>query len=139
MSSPKAAFSAAQDAALRGSAALATAMGTGGKGILTEVPANQAPPYVVQGEIQVLLENDPCADEAEVFSTVHVWSRTSPLDHGAQAGAMGAAMIAALNAQLTLTGWTVDEWELQSEGYSTDPDQSTHGVLVFHYLLTKQS
>lgn len=138
MPSPAVAFKAAEDAAVRDSAALASAMGTSGKGILTEVPVNQPCPYVVLGDHQILIFNGECAAEAEIFSTVSLWSLTSPRDKGAQARAMGAALVDALNAQLTLSGWTVDEWELQSETYSTDPDQSTHGVLVFHYLLTQQ-
>lgn len=138
MPSPASPFKAAQESAIRGSAALTAAMGTAGKGILTEVPTNQPTPYVVLGDNQVLLENHDCAAEAEVFATVHVWSRTVPLDKGAQARAMGAALIAALNKQLTLAGWDVDEWELQDERYVTDPDNSTHAIITFHYLLTEQ-
>lgn len=138
MPSPAAAFKAAQDAALRASGALTAAMATGGKGILTEVPTNQPPPYVVTGDDQVLLNTAGCAADAEIFATVSWWSLKSPRDRGAQARAMGAAIIDALNAQLTLTGWDVDEWELQDERYSTDPDQSTHGIATFHYLLTEQ-
>ncbi len=121
---------------MRASSDLTAAMGTSGRGILTEVPPNQLPPYVLLGEVQGLHENDPCAAEAEIFATVHFWSRVSPPDKGGQATAMGAAISAALNAQLSLTDWTVDEWEQTDERYSTDPDQSTHGILIFHYLLT---
>lgn len=135
---PAAPFHAAQDAALRGSTALATAMGTGGKGILTDPPANVVPPYVVLGQTQILLQNDDCAAEAEVFATVNLWSRTNPLDKGAQARAMGAASVDALNVELAVPGWDCIVWELTSERYVTDPDQSTHGILEFHYLLTKQ-
>ena len=137
MSSPAAAYHSAQDAALRASADLATAMGT--IRLYTEVPPNAPLPYVVLGQDQVLIENDDCADEAEVISTINIWSRVKPLDKGAQARAIGSAVIGALNLQLTVTGWDVDVWEVQSESYSTDPDQSSHGVLVLRHLLTKQT
>jgi hypothetical protein len=104
---------------------------------LVEVMANQVPPYVVGGQYQILLENSACADQAEIFSTVTWWSRPAVRDKGVQARAMGAAIIAALNTALNLAGWYVVEWELQSEDYSTDPDQSTKGRAVFHYLLSQ--
>lgn len=138
MPSPAAAFHAAQEAALRASGDLTTAMGLAKARLYTEAPVNAPVPYGVIGEDQVLLENGDCAAEAEIFSTVHFWSRAAPLDKGAQARAMGAAAIAALNLALTITGWDVVEWEMTSERYVTDPDQSTHGILEFHYLLTEQ-
>lgn len=134
---PAAPFAQARHAALEGSAALAAAVGAAPQ-LFTEVQANATPPYVVEGEDQILLEKDACADEAEVYATVHIWSLTEPLDRGAQARAMGGAVVGAMLA-LSVTGWDVDLAELQSERYFTDPDQSTHGVLTFHYLLTKQA
>lgn len=140
MPSPATAFKAAQEAALRGSADLKTAMGLATARIYTEAPTNAPVPYVVIGLDQVLIEqNEGCADEAEIFATVSWWSRVSPLDKGAQARAMGEAIVDALNLQLTITGWTVDVWELQQERYVTDPDQSTHGLAEFHYQLTAQT
>lgn len=137
MPSPADPFKIAQEAALRASAALATAMG-GTVRIYTEVPTNAPLPYVVLGDDQVLLDtSSDCADEAEIFSTVGLWARKTPPDKGAQARAMGSAVVDALNIELTITGWTVDLAESQSESYSTDPDQSTKGVLVFRYLLTE--
>lgn len=141
MASPAGPYKLAQEAALRASSALATAMG-GSVRIYTEIPA-QPPgglplPYLVLGNDQILLENADCAAEAEVVSTVTAWSRTAPLDKGAQARAIGSAIIDALNTQLTVAGWDVDEWEIQSEQYLTDPDQSTKLVLVVKHLLLEQ-
>jgi len=108
--------------------------------IYTEVPTNAPLPYIVLGNDQVILETNPgCTDEAEVTSTVTWWSRTAPLDKGAQARVMGSAIIDALNVELTVTGWDVDEWEVQSEQYFTDADQSTKGVVVIRHLLTEQT
>lgn len=137
MASPAGPYKLAQEAALRASTALATAMG-GAVRVYTEVPTGATLPYVVLGNDQILLENDDCAAEAEVISTLGLWSRKAPLDKGAQARAIGSAIIDALNLQLTVTGWTVDEWEVQSEQYSTDPDQSTKGTVTLRYLLTEQ-
>lgn len=138
MPSPAQAYKTAQEAALRASAALAAAMG-GTVRLYTEVPTGAVLPYVVLGNDQIILENGDCGMEAEVTSTVTLWSKAAPLDKGAQARAMGAAIIDALNLQLTVTGWTVDEWDVQSEQYLTDPDQSSKGVLILRHLLTQSA
>ncbi len=129
------AFHTAQEAALRGSAALAAAMGPQLR-LYSVVPTNSPLPMVVIGQDQIILEPDEeCADEGEIFATVHLWARpeppqaTTPLE-------IGAAVVAALLVPLTLDGHEVVEWELVSADYSTDPDHSTHGVLVFRYLTT---
>lgn len=128
-------FKQAVDAALRGSTALAAA---GPRvAIYTEVPANAPLPYLVIGDDQVLPDTTGCAAEAEMFTTISWWARPSPPDRGGQARALGAAIFLALNARLDVAGWTLDAWECQSERYSTDPDQSTHGVAVFRYLATE--
>jgi hypothetical protein len=140
MPSAAEAFATAQEAVLRASTDLQTAMALGGGKVrlYDEIPVNAPVPYVSIGERQTLIVQHPDC-EAEVFATVQWWSRKDPLDKGVQARAMGAAIIGALLAQLTLDGWDVDEWEIDSESYSTDPDQSTHGRAVFHYLLTEQT
>lgn len=138
MNSPAAPFKLAQEAGFRAAADLAAAMG-GTVRLYTEVPEGAPLPYVVNGNDQVILEDTGCGVEAEVFSTVTLWSRTTPaLDKGAQARAIGAALIAAAEA-LTVEGWDVDLFELTSERYSTDPDQSTRGVIEFRHLLTEQA
>lgn len=138
MASPAGAFHTAQEAALRASVALATAMG-GQVRLYTEVPDNAPLPYIVIGSDQVILDaSSDCADEAEIVSTVQWWTRKSPLDHGAQARAMGSAIITALNIAMTVTGWDVIEFLCQSEEYNTDPDRSTRGRAVFEYQLTEQ-
>lgn len=106
--------------------------------IYTEVTPNAVLPYVVIGEDQVIPDTSGCAGDYEITSTVQWWSRTAgALDKGAQARAMGSAIFDALNVQLTLTGFKIDDWECQSESYSTDPDQSTHGRILMRYLATE--
>ncbi len=136
MGSPAGPFKVAQEAALRASAALPPLM-DGKVRIYTEAPPNAPLPYILIGEDQILLENSVCADEAEIFATVNLWSRTTPLDHGVQARAIGSEVITVLNQQLSLSGWTVDEWTVQSERYVTDPDGSSHGIITLQYLLTE--
>lgn len=140
MGSPAAAFKTAQESALRASIALKAAMALAEARIYTEAPTNAVLPYNVIGDDQILLQGSPgCADEAELISTIRLWSRVKPLDGGQQARAMGAAIIDTLNLELTIPGWDVDDWEVLSESYSTDPDQSTRGIVVLRYLLTQQA
>jgi|AAFX01.1.fsa_nt_gi hypothetical protein len=136
MPSPAGPFHTAQESALKASSGLIAAA-AGPLRVLTEPPTNAMPPYVVIGNTQVLIEAGDCGDEAEIFATVDVWSRTEPLDKGAQARAMGGEIIDALNLALSIDGWTTVLWEMTSERYVTDPDQSTHGTIEFRYLLTQ--
>lgn len=138
MPSPAAPYKLAQEGALRASPALALAMELAIPRLYTEVPAGAPLPYGVLGNDQIILDTSGCAVEAEITSTLTWWSRKSTLDKGAQARAMGAAIIDAVGGELTVAGWDVDDWEVQSESYSTDPDQSTKGVLVVRHLLTQQ-
>lgn len=138
LSSPAEAFRAAQDAAVRaGAADLAAAAGETVR-VAVERPDELPLPYVILGEDQDFPEATDCGVEAELFATVHLWSRTKPTDRGAQARAIGAVLIALLAVELDLEGWVVDLAELESQRYVTDPDRSTHGVLTFRYLLTEQ-
>lgn len=135
--SPAAAFHATQEAALRGSAWLKSAMSLATARIYTVVPANATMPYVVLGEDQVFSFDNGCGSEGEIFATVNWWSKPSPPDSGSQARAMGAAIIGVLDTALALVGHTVDVHEVDDETYVTDPDGSTHGRAVFHYLTTE--
>lgn len=137
MGSPAGAFRSAVDALLTSSPGALSGIVDVVR-VYVEVPANATLPYVLIGNDQVILtQNDGCADEAEIFSTVQWWSRTSPRDKGVQCRQMGSALVDALATDLTVSGWEVVEWECQSEEYSTDPDQSSRGRAVFRYLLTE--
>lgn len=137
--SPAAPLRAAAEAALRASAALRAAMVLDAARIYTEVPANALLPYVVLGQVDGTLDRSGCAAEGEFALTVTLWSRTDKLDKGAQAHAMGGAVIDALAADLGVAGWDVIARDDDiSEAYAGQADQSTRGVLVFQYLLTEQ-
>lgn len=130
------AFADAQETAVRGSAGLRTAMGlTAVRFYDGDVPNNAALPYVVGGDDLVTETPNACGAEGEIFSTVEWWSKPEP-NSNRQARAMGTALKAVLAANLTVTGHTVDEFEIQSEIYRTDPDGSTKGQLIIRYLTT---
>jgi hypothetical protein len=138
MADPTGPLHTAIEAALRASTDLATAMG-GKVRLYTEAPTNASLPYVVIGQYDGGVDRSGCADEADITATVTLWSRTTPLDHGVQARAMGDAVLEAIGVDLTVTGWDVmvREDDLRPS-YSTQADTSTRGVLVIEYRLTEQ-
>lgn len=139
MRSPLPAFRTAMETALRGSAALATAMGGTVRLYGTAVPANAPLPYVVVTHIQATeLFDGLCAAEPVITLTLDFWCRPSPADKGVQGGAIGDALLTALDTELTMAGWDVDEHQCSSLSDYQDPDQSTHSTLVIEYLLTEQ-
>lgn len=141
MGSPAAAFKAAEEAALRASTDLATAMG-GSVRIYYEVPAGAPLPYVVLGqhEIDDLSEGE-CGEAHSIVSTVQWWAKLTGGVKGADTvRAMGAAIVEALNTELTITGHTVVLAIMEiPERYATDPDQSSRGLAAFRYETTAQA
>ena len=139
MSSPALPFRTAQEAALRASTALAQAMG-GTVRIYFEVPTNSPLPYVVLGQDEIDDLSDGCGEAHSIISTVQWWTKIVGTVKGAQAARqMGAAIIAALNTELTIAGHdTVLAIMETPERYSTDPDQSTRGPTAFRYETTAQ-
>ena len=136
MSDPAAAFHTAQEAILRGSTALATAMGLAQPRIYTgPVPANAPLPYIVLGDDQTLDDSDECQDGSEIFSTIHVWSKPNP-PQAQQAREIAAVIRSLLNAPLTITGHTVVLFSFEDARFLTDPDSSTHAVITFRYSTT---
>jgi hypothetical protein len=136
MPSPAAPFKTARQAALAASSALATAMG-GAARVFDRRPTNLKPPYVLTGQDQILLDpNGDCPAEAEVYSTIHLWTLREG-DDGDQARAIGAAIVDVMLGALSVDGWEVDLAELVDEQYLTDPDGSTHGIVTVHHDLTQ--
>jgi hypothetical protein len=140
MSSPASAFNAAEEAALRASTALRTAMG-GAIRIYHEVPTNAPLPYVVLGqhEIDPVLDgDDSCGEAWAVVSTVNWWAALTGSVKGSEtARAMGAAIYQALRPGLTVAGFATVLTAVETpERYSTDADLSTHGLLALRHELT---
>lgn len=129
-----AAFSSAQEAALRASTDLAAIVG---KAIFTAAPPTKNLPYVLIGEDQVLEDASGCAGEGEVFATVNAWSRPEPPQANTVRN-IAAAIIAALVTELMIDGFDCDLFEVQDQLYTTDPDGSSRARLVLHYLVTEQ-
>lgn len=140
MPSPAGPFKTAQEAALRASAALSTAMG-GTVRIYTEVPTNAPLPYVLIGQDEIDDLSEGCGEAHSIVSTVQWWARLVGATKGADTvRAMGAAIVAALNTDsLTITGHTVDLAIMETaERYATDPDQSSRGRVAIRYETTAQ-
>jgi len=134
MSDPAAAFHAAQDLALRGSAALAALFPGGVARIYSVVPQNAPLPYVVTGEDQILEDSDECVSASEIFANVHVWTAPDPPD--VQAGRQIAGLVRALLVDLDVLGFDLVLGDFVDVRHFTDPDGSSHAVLGFHYLVT---
>lgn len=139
MRSPLPSFRGAMETAIRASTDLETAMGGQTRLYGTAAPANAALPYVVVTHVQVTgLFDGGCAEEPILTLTLDFWSRPVPFDKGAQSGAIGEALIAALDAELAIDGWDVDEHQVTNLSEFQDPDQSVHATLILEYLLTEQ-
>lgn len=134
MSDPASALLTTLEATLRGSAALATAMGGSVRLYAGPIPTNAPLPYVAIGDDQVIDDSDECQDGSEIFAKVHAWSRPEP-PSATQARSIAAAVRAALKAPIALEGFETVEWAFVDALHLTDPDGSTHVVLTFRYLV----
>lgn len=135
MASPAQELHTAREAALRASTDLADAMG--GVRLYTAPPTNKSPPYVIHGEDTIITSFGECADEAEILSTVHWWSKPSTNDDQAEARAIGAAIVPVLMSLQFLPTYEIVETILEAEEYRTDPDGSTHGIARARHLITE--
>lgn len=138
MRNPIGPYRVAMEAALRGSAALATALGGTVRLYGTAAPTNAPLPYIVVTYLQATdLFDGLCAAEPTLHATLDFWSRPSPPDKGATSAAIGDAIVTALDVALTLDGWEVVEHECLSLGDRQDPDQSIHGTVELEYQLSE--
>ena len=125
---------AAQEAALRASATLATAMG-GTARIYTSVPTNAPFPYIILGDDQVLGDDDECTEANEIFSTVNVWSKPGT-PSVAEIRVIAGLVKSILAAKLTPATHEVVDYRHVETRFLTDPDFSSHAVILIHYWLT---
>lgn len=109
---------------------------TVGDRVYDRVPLNAAYPYISLGDGQVLPDKADCIDGSEVFVQIDVWSRA--VSYG-EAKTIGKAVVAALDDQedeLSVEGFAVIVFELQSVQYLRDPDGVTrHGAITFRALI----
>ena len=134
MSDPAAAFHTAQDAALRGSSELAALFPGALARVYSVVPQNAPLPMIRIGDDQVLEDSDECVSASELFATVHIWTQPEPPD--VQLGRRIAGVVRGLLVDLPIAGFDLVLGEFVEARHLTDPDGSSHAVLVFHYLTT---
>jgi hypothetical protein len=145
MADPAAAFHAAQDAALRGSSALAALWPGGAVRIYSVVPQNAPLPFIRIGDDQIIEDSDECVSASEIFAAVHVWTKPDP--PGVQLGRQIAAVIRETLApvpdlELEETGFQIPGFDtvvarFLDTRHLTDPDGSSHALLNFHYFATE--
>ena len=131
MADPAVAFHTAQEATLRGSAALAALFAPALARVYSVVPQNAPLPFIRIGDDQILEDSDECVSGSEIFALVHVWTRPDPPD--VQLGRQMAGVIrAALTADdLEIAGFEMILGEFQDARHLTDPDGSSHAVIAF--------
>ena len=137
MSDPAAAFHAAQDACLRGSAPLAALFPGGAVRLYSVVPQNAPLPFIRIGDDQVMQDmDDTCVSSSEIFALVHVWTKPDPPD--VQLGRQIAGVIRdTLTAEnLPIAGFDTVLVDFIDARHLTDPDGSSHAVLTFHVFAT---
>lgn len=131
------AFTEAQYAALKASEALAEAMGLTEPRVYRVLPTGAKVPYVVVGEDQLIDDSLECegneVEGAEIFSTVHVWTKPDPPE--ALSPREIAAVVRKVLKTITIPGYRVMESEFEDVRYLTDPDQSTHAVISHRYVV----
>lgn len=131
MSDPSLPLQLAIVAKLKGAGAITSLVATR---IYDVAPTAPQFPYITLGDDQVLPDKADCIDGTEVFLQIDAWSRAPGYP---EAKRIAAAVVAALDDQvLTVTGYTVIVFELQTVNYLRDPDgQTRHAALTFHALL----
>ncbi len=89
-------------------------------------------PYIAIGNFQVLSEKAECVEGAEVYVTIHAWSRATGKVELKQ---IGAKIILALdNAGLSSADVSINCCELDDVNYLDDPDGLTsHGVFTLSH------
>lgn len=106
------------------------------KRVYDEVPPNAIFPCTSFGDFQVIPESGDCLQGAQVFMTLHTWSRPEEKVGSTENKKLGRAIVAALDdADLTTPDVRVNSCLLETLNYLADPDGKTsHGVLVFSIL-----
>jgi len=107
-----------------------------GNRVYDKVPLNATYPYISLGDGQVVPDKADCIDGSEVFVQVDVWSRGINYE---EAKTIGKAVVAALDDHedtISVEGFSVIVFELQSVQYLRDPDGLTrHGAITFRALI----
>lgn len=137
MNDPALALQNAVEAALRGSAALASAMGGVVRVYPVAAPDNGVFPHLTIGEDQINDDETECLASSEAFTTVHVWSRVEDDVTASRAEAKRIAGIVRglISRDIEVEGFVVVERQFQTARHLTDPDKRTAHSVVEHRLL----
>lgn len=137
MSDPSLALQNAVEAALRGSTALAQAMGGKVRLYPLAAPADAPFPYLTIGEDQIIGDETECSASSEAYTTTHVWARVDGdvSESRAQAKRIGAVVRSTISRRLNVVGFEVTECEFRTARHLTDPDRRTAHTVIEHRLL----
>lgn len=102
--------------------------------IFDEVPPGSLFPYITISDAQVLDDGNTCESEMfEIFTDIHVWSRTVGLMEAKRISGLVRTALMALEA---VTDWLVVVVEFRGARHGFDPDGLTaHSVVTFRFLL----
>jgi hypothetical protein len=133
MSDPSAPLQKAIVAALRASSDLATLM-RGSVQIFDRIPDAPKFPYLHMAGLQVLDDGNSCEVwGAEVFLTLHIWSREFGKVEAERIGDLIGPLLA---VPLSVEGWVCINGTREDANYFFDGDGVTaRGVLTFRYLV----
>ena len=128
----------AVEAELRNNAAVSSLFGGTTRIFTNKALPDSVFPHIIIGEDQIIGDDTECTEEDEVTINVHVWAREETPEEGVlKAKAIAGAIRRVLRKQLTLTGFTVDDWTYEGTRHLGDPDGATaHSVITFTYLTT---
>lgn len=139
MSDPSIAVQNAIEAALRASAAVASAFAPSNVRLYTMLPSMEPVfPHILIGDDQVIGDDTECASSSEVAVNVHVYAREdTPANSRLKAKAIAGAVRTALTRELSLDGHVCDDWIYDDTQHLTDPDRLTaHSVVRLTYWTT---
>lgn len=133
MSDPSLPLQAALVAALKAAAGVTALVSTR---VYDAAPESPTFPYVTLGDGQVIPDKADCIDGVEIFAVIDCWSRANGYP---EVKRLAAAVVAALDdnpQDLTVAGYNLVIFEIQSVNYMRDPDgQTRHAALTFHAVI----
>jgi hypothetical protein len=101
--------------------------------IYDKVPAEPVFPYITLGDEQALDDGNSCEDGWEVFSDIHIWSRSQSFG---EAKGLVASVVPRVVTTLTITGFTNVISSLESSRSFRDPDGLTsHAIVTVRHVL----
>lgn len=111
-----------------------------GERVYDQVPAKPQFPYVTLGDEQVLDDGNSCADGWEVYSDLHVWSRSSQGSKLEVKDLAGRVVERVVNGPLVVNGFDVVSARLETLRVLRDPDGKTeHAVATVRHQLVPNS